>query len=403
MNIAFILSQPFGSSIGTDVRIKGLIKGLNKYNINIHIISPYKEKSHFEMKNIYLHEVGNKNNAIYNYIYYFTKKIINNKYFFKYILSNKKLLFFYGSSIEKEIESLLIKNDIDLVQIEQQIFAISAIKISKKLKIPSIVDFHGIWSEELIASGIINYNDFSYSNIHDLEKYISQQADFITVVSEEMKNYIINSFNINKKKVTVISNASFIKNFDYQKKCDEPQKIIHAGTLHSWENIELFINAIPLILMKKPNTEFYITKKGAKLGKVISLSNELKINPKFIWFNSENKFYKFLKECDIGVISSTSNIARIMAYPAKLYDYMSVGLPIIANDIGGWSNLIKKYKVGLVTENNPEAFAQGIITLLDNPILMKEYGINGQNLIKNQLNYNESAKKLYELYLQIVS
>jgi glycosyltransferase involved in cell wall biosynthesis len=67
----------------------------------------------------------------------------------------------------------------------------------------------------------------------------------------------------------------------------------------------------------------------------------------------------------------------MMAYPQKLYDYLSVGLPIVANEIGAWTKIIKENRVGIVTDNNPKAFAHGILEFLQNPELIHECGQRG--------------------------
>ena len=101
---------------------------------------------------------------------------------------------------------------------------------------------------------------------------------------------------------------------------ESPSKVIHSGTLHLWENSELFVEAMPYVLKRYPSAKFYFSRKGAKLNKIMQLAQSLSLSPEFVWFNSGSDFIEFLKSCDIGVISSTTHKARKMAYPAKLYD-----------------------------------------------------------------------------------
>jgi len=79
-----------------------------------------------------------------------------------------------------------------------------------------------------------------------------------------------------------------------------------------------------------------------------------------------------------------------------------VGLPVVANDVGGWTDILKKHKVGLVTENNPSDFSKGIIEFLDSPDKMADYGKRGINLIKKIYNWDVSAKIMFDEYLKIL-
>jgi len=155
-------------------------------------------------------------------------------------------------------------------------------------------------------------------------------------------------------------------------------------------------------LKRYPSARFYLTRKGAKLRKIRRLALKLGVFPEFTWFSSSEDFFHFLESCDIGVISSTTNIARMMAYPQKFYDYLSAGLPVVANDIGAWTKIIKENRVGVVTDNDPEAFAEGILELLENPKLIHEYGQRGIELVRQELNYYRSAEKLVSLYKRLV-
>jgi glycosyltransferase involved in cell wall biosynthesis len=85
-----------------------------------------------------------------------------------------------------------------------------------------------------------------------------------------------------------------------------------------------------------------------------------------------------------------------MSYPAKLFDYLSVGLPVVANDVGTWTNLIKNSKVGIVTESTPQGFARGISRLLDDPELRNVCGQNALKFIKLRSRSIEKLVKLYE-------
>jgi glycosyltransferase involved in cell wall biosynthesis len=399
MKIGFVLSQPFGRSIGTDVRIRGLIEGLNYLGVELHLITPFRDDIPVKGDNIFVHRVISLSTKLKlsNLMYNVSKKLMNNQFLFKNLICKKSVLTKNALSLGRGIFEVANKLDLDILQAEQPIASIASTSIRDKLHVPVVADFHGIWAEEMVASNVISYKDACYKVIFDLEKEIACSADAVTVVSEEMKNYFETSIGSSSNKVVLIPNATFPR-VDSAKFAEHPSKVIHSGTLHPWENVELFAESMPFVLKNYSNAKFYLTRKGAKLNTIKKLTAHLGVSPEFIWFNSGASFFDFLKSCDIGVISSTTHLARKMAYPAKLYDYLSVGLPIVANDIGGWTKIIKENKVGIVTQNDPEAYAAGIVELLKNPDLIHEFGQRGIDLVKRELNYYKSAQKLLNLY-----
>jgi glycosyltransferase involved in cell wall biosynthesis len=77
---------------------------------------------------------------------------------------------------------------------------------------------------------------------------------------------------------------------------------------------------------------------------------------------------------------------------------MSVGLPIVANDIGGWTEIIKKEHVGLVTSDDPKEFGEALVSIVTDTKAMVEFAFNGLELVKTKYNWNDSSKVLLEIY-----
>ena len=88
--------------------------------------------------------------------------------------------------------------------------------------------------------------------------------------------------------------------------------------------------------------------------------------------------------------------------PSKLFDYLSVGLPVVANDVGGWTDIVKENRVGRITSDDPKEFAQAIIDLLDNPQEIAEYGRRAMRLIRTKYNWDISANILKDQYKRLV-
>jgi len=64
--------------------------------------------------------------------------------------------------------------------------------------------------------------------------------------------------------------------------------------------------------------------------------------------------------------------------------------------------MIKDEKIGILTEDNSQEFAQGILELLNNQNLARKYGKKGLELIKTKYNWDESARKLLQIYREIL-
>jgi glycosyltransferase involved in cell wall biosynthesis len=83
-----------------------------------------------------------------------------------------------------------------------------------------------------------------------------------------------------------------------------------------------------------------------------------------------------------------------MGPAVKMFDYLSVGLPVVANDIGGWTRIIEDEEIGVLTESNPVSFAQGILKLIEDQRLSRGFGERGLELVRTKMNWDASAELL---------
>ena len=124
----------------------------------------------------------------------------------------------------------------------------------------------------------------------------------------------------------------------------------------------------------------------------------LKVQPKFFYFNSYDRFWEFLKKCDVGVAAFVNKPTSTVSYGGKIFSYMSVGLPVVVNEVGAWTDIVKKFDVGIVCKNNAESMADAILQLTEDPDRLGRCSRNAVDAIKNVFNYEVSAEKLYLIY-----
>lgn len=100
---------------------------------------------------------------------------------------------------------------------------------------------------------------------------------------------------------------------------------------------------------------------------------------------------------NVGQYYQADNLAT------KVYEYMSLGLPVIISDTPYAKKINEEYKFGICV--NPESvddIAEAIAYLLDNPETAKKMGVNGRTLVLEKLNWGIEEKKLLALYEQLL-
>jgi len=91
-------------------------------------------------------------------------------------------------------------------------------------------------------------------------------------------------------------------------------------------------------------------------------------------------------------------------FATKVYEYMSMGLPVIITDSPYARKVMEEYGFGIcVQPDNVEEIASAIRYLLDNPDIAKQMGENGRRAVLDKFNWGIEEKKLIKLYDDLFS
>jgi glycosyltransferase involved in cell wall biosynthesis len=89
--------------------------------------------------------------------------------------------------------------------------------------------------------------------------------------------------------------------------------------------------------------------------------------------------------------------------PVSLIEAQAARKPIVSTNVGGVSDIIKDGKCGIITEpNNVEEFAAGLLKLVENEGLRKEYGNFGHDYVQAKFSYQRLVKDMSAYYYRLL-
>jgi glycosyltransferase involved in cell wall biosynthesis len=113
------------------------------------------------------------------------------------------------------------------------------------------------------------------------------------------------------------------------------------------------------------------------------------------------KVSAYIAVSEIGLILfQPGPINHTLAMPHKMFDYMREGKPTIAPDFAvEVSAIMKDTDCGLLVDvTRPEAIADAILRLLNNPDEANRLGNNGREAVETRFNWQQEEKKLLEIF-----
>lgn len=205
-----------------------------------------------------------------------------------------------------------------------------------------ILDFHGTVPEEIKFSG----KKFKSKIFEYLESKLCKKVDVGIYVTESMKNFYKDKYEIKKNicypiyPKNVFENIDKDKIYDIRKNMkisDKDIVIIYSGNAQAWQNIDIMLEQIKMISNEHNYKIIIMTGEKDIIEKKI-FENEIKNVDVITIQASELKYYYSI--ANYGYILRDKNILNKVACPTKLIEYMYYGIiPIVLyDDIGDFKD-----------------------------------------------------------------
>lgn len=143
-------------------------------------------------------------------------------------------------------------------------------------------------------------------------------------------------------------------------------------------------------------TIFAIEKWHADIAASLGVADYIEITG---WVPYE-EMYRRLAEADAGIILLLPDRANnITGLPTKIFDFMALGMPVIASDFPEIRKAVQGSGAGfLVDAENPDEIASAIRRLAEDPVLMNRMGENGRRAVREKYNWDVMAPRLMAAY-----
>jgi glycosyltransferase involved in cell wall biosynthesis len=138
-----------------------------------------------------------------------------------------------------------------------------------------------------------------------------------------------------------------------------------------------------------------LEEKIAKLRKELGLQDNVRLAGQV----KHQEIYNLLSGCNIGMAILHPEPNYIESLPTKLFEYMAVGLPVIASNFPLWKEIVEGNNCGLTVDPlKPAEIARAVEYLIEHPEEARKMGQNGQKAVMEKYNWETESRKLIELY-----
>ncbi len=321
---------------------------------------------------------------------------------------------FYSILMKKRIKNFLKENKIEIIHCHDIRIAEAVFWANKSFNLPVVLDIHDNIPDNM--KFYPHLQKFPGKYIISPKKWKKKEDEFIQEatniisVSPQLVEQLKERTN-NSEKVILVSNT-ISKSFYLEAEFDEELiskytdnfTLLYLGDTHTRRGLLTTISSIPKLKEKIPNIKLVIVGSSTTDYLLKNKVRELNIEDyvDFEGWKNVKKFPSYIIASDVCLSPLHRSKQHDVAYANKIFQYMSLGKPLLVSNATAQKEMIEKVNSGLVHKDRDiDDFSSKLLTLYNNFELREELGSNGRNFVRNRYTWDITSKELLALYKNV--
>ena len=253
-----------------------------------------------------------------------------------------------------------------------------AVRYAKKHKIPCELYCLDLWPESIV--NYIGERNPIFSLVKRLSRAVYRGATEISVTSPSFIDYINGVCDGDCGEINFRPQHSNDVGMVARQSEAEFLNVMFLGNVGLSQNLELTVKAISF-LHKDAKVRFHIVGSGSDLETVKTLTKELEIEDRVIFYGRQpkDKMPEFYKFADVCLVSLKKEGAVSLTIPGKLQEYMSAGKAVLGSIDGDASYVINDAQCGLCSPaENLDGLVKNLTYMIEHKTELQSWGKNAR-------------------------
>jgi glycosyltransferase involved in cell wall biosynthesis len=283
-------------------------------------------------------------------------------------------------------------------------FLVFAALIPKILGAKIILDMHENMPELYCSKFKKGPNSFGTRILLFVEKVSVKMADEVITAHDFLRTRIMLRDGVLGSNCTALLNYPDLRYYKTIKERLESDvfRVIYPGTLSYHHGLDIAIEAMGVVKKEYPNTKLKIYGKARdhlylQTLQALIFKLGLEDNVEILDPVGFEHVAQIISKADVGVVPKRNDLFASEAFSGKIFDFMTVGLPVIASRTKIDEYYFDDSMIMFFEPENPQDLARCIIELMNSRGRRDSLVANGRRFIAE----NNWGKKV-DIYLQIV-
>jgi glycosyltransferase involved in cell wall biosynthesis len=249
--------------------------------------------------------------------------------------------------------------------------------------------------------------NFGMYYLSTVERDLAQQASTIVTVSRYSLGKIVQYYDVQASKITVIPNGVDCNRFRPSDTSEATKAkmgltgkpcVLFVGQLIPRKGLTFLVSAAKQIVAERKETFFLIAGDGPMKTFLVNTLTKLGLLENFIFLGNVTgvDLVELYNCADVFVLPSVTEGQGIVLLEAQ-----AVGKPVVAFNVGAISENVLNGKSGLLVNPNSDSLAHAILQLLSNPPLRRRMGEHGRVFVEKNYSWDLCASRMLALYTKL--
>ncbi len=281
-------------------------------------------------------------------------------------------------------------------------------KVARLRGVPWVFEVQDLWPSFPIEMGGVKHKSLQ-RQLYRQEKKLYECANHIIALSPDMSDYI-GSLGIPNEKITTNYNGTDLKfaaladlesveRLRAEHMLQGKQVVLYAGTFGRANDIPVLLRAAE-ILVQERHIQFVFAGAGygePLIRELAAKQSNITLLPPL----PRHQVFSLFRLADLSVISFKD--LPVLAYnsPAKFYDSLACGTPVLVTNPGWTKGFVERHACGWYTPaGQPAALAAKVKQVLAQPEILKAAGANGTAIASQSFDRQQLVGQVEQVLLK---
>jgi glycosyltransferase involved in cell wall biosynthesis len=268
--------------------------------------------------------------------------------------------------------------------------------VGKALGLTWVPDIFDLWLDNALDIGYVERGSIPYRLVWRLERLALTRSDHVLVITETMAEHFASKHGVSSDRFTIVPFGVDAEQFTPATEPTQSNTVVYTGNMGEAHALRPFLSAFDRL---DGVAELELVGTGKRRDELERFCREQGIDDRvtFRGVVPRTEVPGILRDAAASIVPLKQEHRLDYARPTKLLESMATGTPYVASSLAEIDRITDSSNAGFAVDNDPEAIAAAISTVVEDPEGAHEMGRRGVAFVEREHRWPVLADRVAEV------